>query len=528
MNGWSHVESGPLMHPLQLGADSVLSTGSASGKAAAAATWLVGGRLLARLIDLATLLVLARVLGPTEFGIVSLAMTPIYIVEAVTDLPIAQGLLRVPVLTPSHLDTAFTLSMLRGCCISLIAILISVPFAKFGEDSRLVPLICVLSLASVIRSLGSQAMIVFIRRIDFRRDFCIDLVGRLVTFVTAVSVAVLTRSYWAIAAGTMTGPVVTTVLSYALAPHRPRLMIREWQIFSNLVGWHSCTQALVAINWQFDRLLLSRFVLPAEFGRYSVSDNLAAMPQQVLIGPLLRAWLPSFARLQEDPERLRQAYKKASAATVLIGAPAFVGMAVLARPAVLIALGTKWTQAAPLLTWLALAGILVLPLGPLESVAIRLGRAQFITLQAAIEFSVKVPLLIVAIAYEGVMGAVLARFALSIVSGFAGMYVMKGLVGLPVSEQLRVPLRFLFAAATMGVCLVPAARFLDPLPLGLTLIAGTAAAILLGGVIYAVTVVVLWTMTGRPAGPEEILLDKLRSIVKRDGVRRVLRSANLI
>lgn len=492
-----------------------------SAKAASAASWLVGGKLLARLTDLATLLVLARLLGPAEFGIVALAMTPIYIVEVVTDLPIAQALVRLRRVTRANLDTAFTLGLLRGFGVAGVACLISVPFARFGEDPRLVPLICILSLNSAIRGLASPAMIIFIRRIDFRRDFLIDLAGRLVTFATAAGVAALTRSYWAIAVGTLTGPVIATALSYIFAPHRPRLVIRDWQIFANIMGWHSCTQALGAFNWQSDRLMLSGFASLLEFGRYSVSDNLAATPQQVLIGPLLRAWLPSFARVQAEPERLRQAYKKASAATLAIGAPAYVGLAVLAHQAVLIALGAQWSQAAPLATWLALAGIMGLPLGPLSSIAICLGRAQFITLQAAVECFIRIPVLIFAISQGGIMGAVIARFALSITIGISGMVVVKALLNLPVGEQLQTLRRPLIAAGIMGMSLLPLAHWLEPMPLSPTMVVGTAAAILTGAAVYAAAMLVLWLLAGRPAGPETILIHQIRAMLDNGRIHKL-------
>lgn len=492
-----------------------------SAKAASAATWLVGGKLLARLTDLATLLVLARLLGPAEFGIVALAMTPIYIVEVVTDLPIAQALVRLRRVTRANLDTAFTLSLLRGCGVAVIASLISVPFARFGEDSRLVPLICALSFGSAIRAVGSPAMIVFIRRIDFKRDFFIDLAGRLVTFATAGALAALTRSYWALAVGTLVGPVVSTALSYLFAPHRPRLMIRDWHIFANIMGWHSCTQALAAFNWQSDRLMLGGFASLAEFGRYSVSDNLAATPQQVLIGPLLRAWLPSFANVQAEPERLRQAYKKASTATLMIGAPAYVGLAMLAHPAVLLALGTQWSQAVPLVTWLALSGIMVLPLGPLSSVAICLGRAQFITLQAAVECLVRIPVLILAISQAGVMGAVVARLALSLIMGLSGMIVVKMLLNLPVREQLYTLGRPLAATGIMGLALLPLAHWLEPMPLGPTMVLGTAAAIVTGAFVYAAAILALWLQAGKPTGPETILFHQIQAALDKLRTRKI-------
>src|SRR5687767_6656147 len=86
----------------------------AAERTAIAAAWLVAGRMLARCIDLISLLVLARLLGPTEFGTIAVAMVLIYIVEALLEMPVAAGLIRMPHVEQSNLDTAFTIGLLRG------------------------------------------------------------------------------------------------------------------------------------------------------------------------------------------------------------------------------------------------------------------------------------------------------------------------------------------------------------------------------------------------------------------------------
>jgi O-antigen/teichoic acid export membrane protein len=77
-------------------------------RTAVGGTWMVGARLVSRVIDLATMLVLAHILLPKDFGLVAIAMTVIYIIEAALELPVSQALVRLQVIEPAHYDTAFS------------------------------------------------------------------------------------------------------------------------------------------------------------------------------------------------------------------------------------------------------------------------------------------------------------------------------------------------------------------------------------------------------------------------------------
>src|SRR3712207_6279647 len=84
------------------------------------AAWLVSARMVGRVIDFMTLLVLARALSPADFGLVAVAMTLIFVVEVVSELPLSQVLVRLDNIRKSHLDTAFTLAVLRILLIAFI------------------------------------------------------------------------------------------------------------------------------------------------------------------------------------------------------------------------------------------------------------------------------------------------------------------------------------------------------------------------------------------------------------------------
>src|ERR1700712_1950291 len=94
---------------------------SLSERTARASIWTVGSKLVSKAIDLVTLLCLARMLGPADFGLVAMAMTSVLITEAIFELPLGIALIRIPEpeLTSGMYDTALTLGLIRGVVISV-------------------------------------------------------------------------------------------------------------------------------------------------------------------------------------------------------------------------------------------------------------------------------------------------------------------------------------------------------------------------------------------------------------------------
>jgi O-antigen/teichoic acid export membrane protein len=127
-----------------------------STKTILGASWLVSARLGGRAIDVVTVLVLARTLTPADFGLTALAMTLIAVADTVLEIPLMQALIRMKFVEKSHLDTAFTLGILRGLLLSFVVLAAAWPFSIIFNDSRLTALVAVLAIGPISRSLYSH------------------------------------------------------------------------------------------------------------------------------------------------------------------------------------------------------------------------------------------------------------------------------------------------------------------------------------------------------------------------------------
>ncbi len=478
-----------------------------AGRAIGAGLWTVGTRLTAKVIDLGLLLCLARFLRPEEFGLVATAMAVVLVVEALFELPMAAALIRAPVLTPGLLHTAFTLGLLRGGAVAALLAALSIPLAALDGEPRLRPLLCVLTLAPVLRGLVSPRMIAYARALDFRPDAALELAGKTVALVLSVAIAATTGSHWAIAAATVGAPLTTTLLSHAVAPLRPRLTLAHWPYFSDLVGWNFLAQAGAALNWQIDRQILPRLTTSAAFGQYAMGKQIAEIPVQALIQPLFR---PAMTALAGAHAQRRSRYLQLSHAVALAMVP--VMGATLLWPDVLVraALGPAWAPAAQWLrcigavTLLGLPGLLV---GPL---AMTLDRTRWVALRTLVELAVRLPLVGGGALAFGIPGAIAGSAIATAAGTWTALRIVRRLLDVGPARQVASLWRPLLAMVPAGALLLGARPLVleaaDTLGLVLRALPVGIAYLL----VYATGVFLGWRLAGRPAGLERYLADAAR------------------
>lgn len=474
-----------------------------AARTVAAGLWTIAGRLLSRGMDFLTLIILARLLLPADFGLVAMAMTVLFVVEAVLELPLAQALIRIPSPTPRMFETAFTLGVLRAVAVAVIMTAAAWPISIFYREPALVSLICVLSLAPMCRGLISPRMVMFMQALDFRREAMLEIVGKGASLIIAVAAATATHSYWSIALGTITTPVTMCVMSYIFAPMVPRLTLAEWPRFRSLVGWTSLAQLVMAINWQLDRILLGNLVGLKPFGQYAVTSNLADLPVQTVSQPLVRPLLAAFSPKLADAS-VGVAYLRVNNAICYLVGPIYLCLSVMAGPVLLLTFGQKWVEADWMLSCLALIQLIGLPTTAMYPLVVAMDRARMITVRLIIEFMVSIPIMTLLAYYFGIPGALFARgIIVAIMVGFS-LTIVRTVGNLPVRMQLRAVWRPYLALVPSAFALLAYAALVgsspdEPLMLVAYLIGGTLVAL----ATFGCSALLLWKVAGYSLGNED-------------------------
>lgn len=392
------------------------------GSAAKGATLLVFGKAISRAMDFALLLIMARLLSPSDFGLVALALPIVVILQTILELPINSAMLRARHLTRGLYSTAFTLGILRALILFLAVALIAIPLTHFYAEPRLLILLLVLAAAPMSRSLMNPRLIYFAKKLEFKPAFTVDVIGKLASLIAAAGTAFVYESYWAIVVATITAPLVSSSLSYLYAPFRPTLTLKNWSFFQDIIGWGTITQLFNVINWQLPRLILGAYIPPALFGQFSIGSQISEIPHQAISVPLTSPMMSSLAKSLTNG-RLIETYVTQTSFLVILIAPIYVFMSVRAPELVEVLLGSQWKNAAPMISVLAVVMLINTGNALLPSLALLTNKNKFTSIYNGAPLILFAPAIFISAKYFGISVLLQAMLILSIIKLFWGWLV---------------------------------------------------------------------------------------------------------
>jgi lipopolysaccharide exporter len=477
------------------------------------AIWVATARGLTNLFAFLSTLVLARLLTPADFGLVALATTMLAVLSALTELSLANALVHHVEPTNEHLNTAWSLNMMRGVLIGLLFCAIADPIASLYKDPRLMPIMIVLGLTSIMSGATNPKIVMFARNLVFRQDFILTVLSKFAGFLTALVAALIYRSYWALVIGSVTTQLSTILLSYLICPYLPRASLRHASDLWSYSVWLWLGGIVNTLNWKSDQLLIGGSLGPADLGYYTMGDNLAAMPTREATAPLVQTLFPVFARLRSDPPKLRRAYCSTQTFLSAVALPIAIGCALIAEPLVSLTMGEKWLPAVPVIQVLSCVYGLQTLSTAVQPLAMAQGRTRRLFGRDFLNLIIRLPTVIIGLLLGGITGIIYARAITGTVAILINMGLVSEIIGTPVMAQLAVNLRSLLSVAVMAFAVFAAERVIGTRGTSAQMAGAILSLIALGGAVYLGVSYGLWRFAGRPVGPELELtrfIEKLR------------------
>jgi O-antigen/teichoic acid export membrane protein len=301
---------------------------------------------------------LAALLGPSDFGLFSVALVYVSLVYVLLEQGFKTAIIQREQLDPEHLDSAFWLNL--GWCLLLGAFvyLSAGWWADVNNMPELESVLEVLSLLVVVEGLGIVQSALLQRSLAFKRLAVRSNLGAVLGGAVGVSLALAGSGVWALVAQQLVLESTLMVMVWALSPWRPRLRFsaaHSRQLLGFSVNVMAANLAAF-VGRRADALLMGIFFGPVAVGLYRLADRFVDVVLDVTMRPVGVLSLPLLSRHQSDPERLRETAFKCLRITLLIALPGL--LVVLATSDELVAvLGDEWADATVPLELLCLAGV---------------------------------------------------------------------------------------------------------------------------------------------------------------------------
>jgi len=355
---------------------------SLRGKIVRGGAWVSAQYGLRQLLAFLRLIIVARNVAPTDMGVLGMAALAVTLVRVFTELGVQQAVVQRRDASDTVLDTAWTILLIRNVAMTALLAIGAGIVASFFHDARVEPVLRVVSVVLVLDGLTNIAVVLFQRRLDFRRQALYLSGGDVIEFVVTVCLAVTLKNVWALAYGWIAGAAARAILSYVAEPRRPRLLLDRATVRS-LFGygkWVTASSILVYFLTQGDKVLVGRFMGAASLGIYNLAFKVSNLPATAVTHVISSVMFPVYANVQDDSARLARLYLRSLRLSALFSVPAAVMIAALADGLVKVFLGTRWEPAVPLIRLLAAYGLLRSFGATTGSVFLAIGRPRIRTM----------------------------------------------------------------------------------------------------------------------------------------------------
>jgi lipopolysaccharide exporter len=498
------------------GMHSLAKSGSILSRTAQGAGWVIGWRMTTRLLGLFSTFILVRLLTPTDFGIVALTMSFLQGISSLSEMGVQEAIIRADRSDRSIYDAGFTINVIRSISTSLILMLAAYPLGHFFHNKNLPGVIFALSAMFVLSGFENIGMVDFRRFLAFNMEFKIKIFPRLLSIGVAIPVAYYTHSYWALVAAIWTGQLMTLILSYTMHPYRPRFSFAGMGQIAGFSFWMWVNSLIGLVGGRVTTIYLGRLLGAGAIGIYGVGMEVATLASAEIVAPMGRALFSGFAAARKEGDNGAETMLRVLSLMSLVTFPLSVGTSLVAYPIIRIGFGPEWLTAVPIVQVVGVATTLTLfgaVSGTLFAAHAWLKSMVWMNIASMV---LRVVLAVVLIPRYGILGGALAVAAMDVLQQLLYLIMAVRRLKLRLFVILMRSIRPIIGVVIMTV-------ILTRLNLAWTDWPGTiqqlswrlAETVALGGVIYTVSVILMWLGAGRPIGGETDALLMINRMLKR-------------
>jgi O-antigen/teichoic acid export membrane protein len=372
-------------------------------------------RVAQRSIGIVSMLVLARLLSPEDFGIVAIASMIVFFFDVLTESGTRQYIVQKEAVDRDDLDTAWTLNLLLKLVVGVVFFSITPLLADYFEKPQLEAALKVIALILPIGALQSPGLIMLSKELNYRPIMRLLVTEKVFSAAITVAIAYYLQSYWAMIIGVVFSYTFKSIGSYFIYHYWPKFnlsRIREQWAFSQ---WILLKGTLGYSKSEFDTFMISKLFSFDDVGGFNMMKNISSIPAREIIIPLSEPLLASFAIAKSSPERLQFQITTSICILLLGTAPITAYLFSYHQTVVSLLFDERWWGYSPILGVLSLLIINFSIISVFHEALVAVGKVKLLFYYDLITFSLIIGVLI-SLSFADSVEFAIARTAVALVS----------------------------------------------------------------------------------------------------------------
>lgn len=321
--------------------------------------WTVVDTFFLRGFSFLATIILARWLGPEEFGLVGMIAVFIAIGTSITDSGLSNSLIRTKNADEKDFSTVFILNLALSAGAYLLLFLLAPYIADFFNQPVLKNLVRVYCLSFILSAFSAVQLARLSAEMKFKEITKLNIPGTIIGTVTGLAMGYFGLGVWSIVYMHLITQLVKSIALWLSSNWRPSMQYsKEKAQYHYGYGYKLMLSGLLdTIFTNGYNIVIGKFYSVRELGFFERSKSFNEYPVTTITGVVSKVTFPLLASLQNDKERISVVYKKLMQLTFFITAPLMFGSAAIAYPLFLLVLGEQWMKAVPYFQILCLAGM---------------------------------------------------------------------------------------------------------------------------------------------------------------------------
>lgn len=310
-------------------------------------------------LQFASVVVIARLLTPEDFGLIAMVVAVIGVADLVRDFGLSTAAVQASTLSKAERTNLFWANLGLGVLCAVLSVAATPLIVAIFDEPRLAPIVLALSTVFVLSGANTQYRADLARSMRFGTLGASDVAAQSAGILVAVGAGLAEAGYWALVAQQLTVAVVSLTLNGYRAhwlpglPQRSVSMVRFFRFGGGLLG----TQSVGYVIKNVDNIALGAFTGAVQLGIYSRAYQLLMTPLNSINAPMTRVAVPVLSKVQHDDAAFARYLSRVQVVGCLVTATVFSVSAGVAEPLVAVLFGPRWTEVAPVFAVLAIGGV---------------------------------------------------------------------------------------------------------------------------------------------------------------------------